>query len=90
MGNFLPKDRNVTEDGFEASWQVLQLNRNFPQYWMGNAYGLAMDDAAFGLDLMLPLDDYQKSMRSAKYAIMTIGLTFMVFFLSEILTWRIL
>jgi len=84
MGNFLPKDRKVTENGFEASWQVLQLNRNFPQHWVGNSYGSTMNGSTFGLDLMLPLDDYQKSMRSAKYAIMTIGLTFMVFFLTEI------
>ncbi len=83
MGNFLPKSRKVEEDGFEAAWQVLQLNRNFPQQWVGNHYQAAINQSSFGLDLMIPLDDYQKSMRSAKYAIMTIGLTFMVFFLTE-------
>lgn len=83
MGNFLPKERNIEADGFDANWQVLQLNRNFPQQWVGNNYQLAMEEASFGLDLMIPLDDYQKSLRSAKYAIMTIALTFMVFFLTE-------
>ena len=83
MGNFLPKSRKVEEEGFQAAWQVLQLNRNFPQQWVGNNYQMAMEQSSFGLDLMIPLDDYQKSMRSAKYAIMTIGLTFMVFFLTE-------
>jgi len=41
--------------------------------------------SSFGVNLILPLDDYQKSMRSAKYAVMTIALTFLIFFLVEIL-----
>mgnify|MGYP000491214196 CR=1 FL=1 len=35
--------------------------------------------------LLVPADDYQKAMRSAKYALMIIALTFLVFFLVEIL-----
>ena len=34
---------------------------------------------------MLPVDQYQKSMRSVKYAIMFISLTFLIFFFAEIL-----
>lgn len=30
-GTFLPKQREVGNDGFTANWEVLQLNRNFPQ-----------------------------------------------------------
>jgi inner membrane protein len=84
-GNFLPDHREVSDTGFEASWKVLQLNRNFPQSWTGPGYGMDMRQSAFGVDLILPLDDYQKSERSVKYAIMTIALTFLVFFLVEIL-----
>ena len=82
-GNFLPDNREVNDDGFAANWQVLQLNRNFPQSWEGIRYTETLNTSAFGVDLMLPLDDYQKSMRSVKYAIMTIVLTFLVFFLTE-------
>lgn len=84
-GNFLPNQRDVNENGFDAQWKVLQLNRNFPQSWTGSNYAHSLQESAFGVDLILPLDDYQKSMRSAKYAIMTIGLTFLIFFLVEIL-----
>ena len=84
-GHFLPDSREVNEEGFVANWKVLQLNRNFPQSWVGTAFNLALEQTAFGVNLMLPLDDYQKSMRSAKYAVMTIGLTFLLFFLVEIL-----
>jgi len=42
-------------------------------------------DSAFGLNLILPVDEYQKTMRTAKYAIMFIALTFLGFFLIELL-----
>ena len=87
-GQFLPDERSVSDSGFVAQWKVLQLNRNFPQSWTGRPSNLHMDDTAFGVDLLLPLDDYQKSMRSVKYAIMTITLSFLVFFIVEILSKR--
>lgn len=87
-GNFLPDSRELDNNGFKASWSILQLNRNFPQTWIGDSNSKKMQDSAFGVDLILPLDDYQKSFRSAKYAIMTISLTFLVFFLTEILNKR--
>ena len=79
-GNFLPDQRDVSDDGFSASWKILQLNRNFPQSWLGSKYSKNITESAFGVELILPIDDYQKSMRSAKYAVMTIALTFLIFF----------
>ena len=87
-GNFLPDDREVSEDGFSAYWSVLQLNRNYPQTWIGSGNRQQMQESAFGVDLIKPIDDYQKSYRSAKYAVMTIALTFLIFFLVEILNKR--
>jgi len=87
-GNFLPDQREITKDGFTANWKVLQLNRNFPQSWIDSDQSQNIVNAAFGVDLILPIDDYQKSMRSAKYAVMTITLTFLIFFLVEILNKR--
>ncbi|MBV6642847.1 MAG: cell envelope integrity protein CreD [Cyclobacteriaceae bacterium] len=87
-GNFLPASREVTEEGFKAYWSILELNRNYPQSWIAPDQPHALESSAFGVDLLLPMDDYQKSMRSAKYAIMTIALTFLVFFLVEIITKR--
>ncbi len=82
-GAFLPDEREVGPSGFTASWKVLHLNRNFPQYWKGE--GNLTEDSAFGVDLILPVDRYQKTMRSAKYAILFIALTFMIFFFVEVL-----
>jgi inner membrane protein len=78
----------VSENGFEATWKVLELNRNYPKQWTGSNHSTQLSESAFGVDLILPLDDYQKSMRSAKYAVMTIALTFLIFFLVEILNGR--
>ena len=84
-GNFLPDDREVSEDGFTAYWSVLQLNRNYPQTWIGDGNKQQMQESSFGVDLIKPIDDYQKSLRSAKYSAMAIALTFLIFFLVEIL-----
>jgi inner membrane protein len=83
-GAFLPDERDIDDSGFDARWKVLHLNRNFPQQWIGNEY--ALNEWAFGVDLMFPVDHYQKTERSAKYAIMFIGLTFLTFFFSELLS----
>lgn len=82
-GSFLPYQRNITEEGFSAKWKILHLNRSFPQQWLGDAYSI--DESTFGVKLLLPVDHYQKSLRSVKYAIMFISLTFMIFFFTEIL-----
>ena len=84
-GSFLPDNREISSNGFSSNWKVLQLNRNYPQSWIGAIDQSAIYNSRFGVDLILPLDDYQKSMRSAKYAVMTLALTFLVFFLVEIL-----
>jgi inner membrane protein len=81
-GEFLPHTRNVTKDGFTAKWKVLNLNRNYPQEWTGERY---VGSSSFGVDMKMPVDVYQKSMRVAKYAMLFIVLTFLVFFFVEIL-----
>jgi len=87
-GNFLPTSREVSDEGFTADWSVLQLNRNYPQSWISKSHGAEMAASAFGVDFILPMDDYQKSYRSAKYAALTISLTFLIFFLVEIMNKR--
>jgi inner membrane protein len=82
-GAFLPDKREVTESGFTANWNILHLNRNYPQAWTGSRHKIA--DSEFGIDLLLPVDNYQKSYRSIRYAILFIGFTFLVFFFIEVL-----
>ena len=80
-GTFLPDVRTVKDSGFVADWRVLYLNRNYPQQWKESVYEL--DKAAFGVNLIVPVDTYQQTTRSVKYAILIILLTFTAFFLIE-------
>lgn len=80
-GTNLPDLRTVKDSGFIADWRVLALNRTFPQQWKADAYDLAK--GAFGVSLIVPVDTYQQTTRSVKYAILIILLTFTAFFLIE-------
>ncbi len=82
-GAFLPTERNISDQGFSASWKVLELNRNYPQTWIDKKYDI--DGSAFGVSLMFPVDNYLLTERSMKYAILFIALTFMTFFFIEII-----
>ena len=81
-GVFLPANRQVTDTGFTADWRVTHLNRNFPQQWADRKYNT--HEAKLGVELLLPIDHYQKSMRSVKYAILFIALNFIIFLFIEI------
>jgi inner membrane protein len=82
VGEFLPEKRDVSSQGFDASWRVLQFNRNYPQQWVGKGHDVTAPN--FGVELFRSVDHFQKTTRSAKYAALFIFLTFLVFFLIEI------
>ncbi|NLM92743.1 MAG: cell envelope integrity protein CreD [Bacteroidales bacterium] len=82
-GAFLPAQREISGEGFKAGWRVLELNRNYPQAWTNRDINFGA--SAFGVNLVTPLETYQVTERSTKYAILFIGLTFVVFFFIEIL-----
>ena len=83
MGSFLPENHDIDSNGFTAEWKVLSLNRNFPQQWKG--INRQLQKASFGVEMLVPVDEYQKTMRSAKYGLMIIVLTFTIFFFVEVL-----
>lgn len=82
-GKMLPDKRDITAAGFNAEWQVLDLNRNYPQQWKDEAF--QFDGYSFGVRLIRPVDEYLKNERAAKYAILVIGLTFLIYFFFETL-----
>lgn len=83
-GAFLPDTSSIREDGFDAKWTVLHLNRQYPQEFNGSRRE-AIDQSAFGVYLIQPVDEYQKNTRAGKYGIMLIVLVFLVFFFVEVL-----
>lgn len=83
IGSYLPDHRKIDSKGFTANWEVLHLNRSFPQSFKGETTGI--QESSFGVDLIVPVDEYQKSMRSAKYAVIFITLTFLIFFFVQVI-----
>jgi inner membrane protein len=82
-GAFVPARHSEDAQGFVADWNVLDLNRSFPQSWLGA--GTTFDRSDFGVRLIQPVDDYQKSDRAHKYAILFIAVTFVTLFFIEML-----
>lgn len=80
-GDFLPSDRQIDAQGFDANWNVFDYNRNYEQMWTGT--NDILKKSTLGVDFRYSVDKYQMTMRSVKYAIMFIVLTFVVFFLVE-------
>ena len=82
IGEFLPFNPDkITDGGFDAQWKILDINRPFSQKSFKGLPDLM--DYAFGVNFMIPVDEYQKSERSVKYGFLVIGLTFLVFFLIQ-------
>ena len=87
LGNFLPDERRVTEQGFSARWRSTWFANNINSAFHYDD-GIIDEDKlpAFSASLVEPVDHYQLAERAVKYALLFIGLTFMAFFLFETLT----
>jgi inner membrane protein len=75
----LPDTREIKDSGFVANWKY--MNRSVPMIWNNNFYDLSQ--STLGADLLIPVDSYNKTERSVKYALLCIILTFAAFFLIE-------
>lgn len=84
IGSFSP-EHTLTKTGFDATWNVLHFNRTIPEMWIDNNVE-SFEGTTFGVNLVDTVDQYQQNERSAKYALMFIALTFVVFFFVEVLT----
>jgi inner membrane protein len=86
-GRYLPETRNISDAGFSAAWRVSSLGRDLPSRWLDNEQkNWNVEAAAFGVDLFMPIGLYQLSTRATKYAILFIGLTFIAYFLFEVIS----
>jgi inner membrane protein len=87
-GAWLPEERAVGADGFEAHWAVSWFGRDFPQQWTEGGAGAGMtnriEQSRFGASLITPVDFYLKSERSVKYALLFILLIFATVFILEV------
>ncbi|MEZ4103833.1 MAG: cell envelope integrity protein CreD [Candidatus Paceibacterota bacterium] len=88
IGEFLPEERSINENGFSATWKITSYGKNLPQSWIGNSATINPDvllSKTFGVGLYQEVDFYTMVDRSTKYSILFISLTFLTFFMYEIL-----
>ena len=82
-GSNLPSERTVTKNGFTAAWNFNKANLPFGTVL--NDFKFDQSALAFGVTMVEPADQYAKTNRSIKYAILIIGLTFSLFFIIELM-----
>lgn len=87
QGAWLPGGRTVSMNGFEATWSIPYLGRDYPQSWNSEKQMKEKIAASqFGVNLITAVDKYRMAERSVKYAGLFILLTFAAVWLIEVLT----
>ena len=88
-GSFLPAERSVRSDGFNATWRVSYYGRDYPQQWTSRGGNerfnvLSVTNSRFGANFLSILDAYRYVERSIKYGVLFLVLVFTTFFLFEV------
>ncbi|SAI67438.1 Inner membrane protein CreD [Bordetella ansorpii] len=96
-GRFLPAERTVTDQGFEATWRVFSLATTAPADY-GRGVPLCANDMrqeygpepgtcveSFGVAFFDPVNPYSLSSRAVKYGMLFVGLTFIAVGMLELL-----
>lgn len=86
-GRKLPANYEISEQGFTANWHINEL---FQELEHQSEEKLSMKwlkaNAMSGVKLIQPVDTYQTVTRAAKYAILFLAMTFLTYFIIEILS----
>lgn len=86
IGAALPLEHRIDAAGFNARWHLLDLNRSYGQHWTDREdIDAALAASSFGVQLYQPVDVYQRNVRAGKYGLLFIAMTFVAFFLFEVL-----
>ena len=90
-GGWIPTERNVSKDGFSATWDVAHFHTTLNSSWSTSSYsGYSNEDSFYDnvirISFMLLNDNYQKTTKSIKYAILFIFIPFLVLLLCELLS----
>ena len=82
-GNKIPDSREVSDNGFTATWSFNKANLPFGTVLKDISF--KKEDFAFGVTMIQPADQYTKTDRCVKYALLFIGLSFALFFIVELM-----
>ncbi|NOT37923.1 MAG: hypothetical protein HOP11_11145, partial [Saprospiraceae bacterium] len=82
IGEYLP-DRNLTDTGFTAEWNILEYNKEVPNFFNETRL-IKVGNSIFGMNIQNPVNHYSKTDRACKYLILFILVIFLSLFLTEI------
>ena len=82
-GNTLPGEREISDRGFTAKWVFNKANLPYTTTLRNEKINKYVTN--FGISMLQPADQYAKTTRSVKYAILIIGLSFALFFIIELM-----
>lgn len=88
-GAFLPISRKISDAGYEANWQTGVFSTNIENTIEGCFAGSCEENIysdSFGVDHIQAVDIYLKSLRSIKYGLLVVIVTFTIFVLYEVLS----
>jgi inner membrane protein len=100
-GDFLPRKRSIDDKGFRAEWEISSLATNAQAQYLGGSRIPGMAPAgsvdaehgeepvsgldAIGISLVEPVNIYSQADRASKYGILFVLLTFVGFFMFELI-----
>lgn len=83
IGQVLPAQREVSENGFSANYTIPHLARTFSQIWTSENAQVNLTELTAGVRIFEPVSLYLQIQRSVKYGILFIGLTFLLMLVFE-------
>jgi len=94
IGAPLPAFREAGAAGFIGRWNVPYVGRGLPLSWTSVGLDTAglrtrAESFAIGVSLLQPVDIYQQAERAVKYASLFIVMTFVIFFMWEVVRSRL-
>ena len=96
-GSFLPRNRTVDDNGFTARWEISSLATNAQAQYLSGATAAASSVTVVGntrsdgvvdvvgLSLVDPVNIYTQADRASKYGVLFVLLTFLGFFMFELI-----
>jgi len=96
-GSFLPRNRTINDSGFRANWEISSLATNAQRQYLEGRASLGGSSAqagqtsdaqgvdAVGLSLVDPVNVYTQADRASKYGLLFVLLTFVGFFMFELI-----
>lgn len=84
-GGFLPETRNISDTGFDATWNIPDLARSVPNAWvLSQAHLNRFSPYDFGVKFYIPLDFYDLIERATKYGLLFLAIAFAGVFVMEL------